>query len=63
MIKYNEENKEYICLYCSGSLEEYNSKDIKIKIYRCINCKIDMNSNGEEITDWEEYLIEKCDWI
>lgn len=63
MIKYDEENEEYICPYCGGFLNEYRGGDIIIQAFTCEDCEKEMDSNGEEITDWEEYLIEKCDWI
>lgn len=59
MIKYDEENKEYICPFCGGFLDEYTGDDILIQSFTCEDCGKEMDSNGEEITDWEKYLIER----
>lgn len=59
MLKYDSENESYICPYCGGLLEEYIGGDIIIQVYTCENCGKEMDSNGEGIEDWEEFLIEK----
>lgn len=59
MIKFDEKEQEYICPFCGGFLDENNSDCVIIQVYKCWDCEKEMDSNGEEITDWEEYLIER----
>ena len=35
MIKYDEENEEYICPFCGGFLNEYRGEDIIIQAFTC----------------------------
>ncbi|WP_404988810.1 hypothetical protein [Clostridium culturomicium] len=58
MMKYDYENKCFICPFCGGNLEEYLGDDVTIQTFTCEDCEREIDSNGEEITDWEEYLKE-----
>lgn len=60
-MKYDKEKEGFICPFCGGFLKEYTGGDIIIQAYTCEDCEKEMDSNGEEITDWEEYLIERED--
>ena len=56
MLKYDNENECFICPFCCGFLEECLGDDVLIQSFTCENCEKEIDSNGDEITDWEEYL-------
>ena len=58
-MKYDYENECFICPFCGGMLEEYRGEDIIIQLFTCEDCSKEMDSNGEEILDVEEYLKEE----
>lgn len=58
-LEYDNEYEAFICPFCGGLLEEYHGDDITIQAYNCEDCEKQMDSNGDEITDWDEYLIER----
>lgn len=59
MLKYDKENESFVCPFCGGFLEEDYNDDVIIQVYKCEDCEKEMDSNGDEITDWEDYIIER----